>query len=613
MTGLLVTAILVAGLPGAPSAYAGAQEAPDSAELLAEARARQRDFERYRESRLRPAYDDGPRRCDDLVGRLCLIHGDEDDEAVPPEPPEVGMARRDLLQSLADVGDEIPGDRWVLGQRVYYLAEVGGWREIDRLLEGCGSDPWWCATLRGYAGQRQGSASAAEEAFREAFTTMPPDIRARFRRVRPLLDRDGQGVLDDLGDDERASFTRTLWVLSDPLYLVDGNDRLVEHWTRVTGTLIREDAEQAYDLPWGDDLEELLVRYGQEVGFSRVRSLAGELRGRDTRSILGHHDPRGRQFVPPTDVLREPIPTPIDAWHLEARTPFSAYTPAYAPEIDALDAQVGRFRRGDSLLVVAAYRPTIRSDEPPTAEEPDERRSESFDPFGPLVPSRGKGSAGKESPAPDLRGPVESGIFLLDSDGTVRGQKKSDDPEGVWTLAVPTGRYIVGLEVFAPEDRKAWRARGGVEQSPLTPGLAAVSDVLLLAGGEPVPESLDQALPRVLPTTHIGPGQAIAVGWEVYGLRPSESAVVTVGFTRHREGILQRVGQFLRIVETEEPIVVRFEDAAPDRLGTVFRALNVGLPDLEPGEYDIRVEVDLPGRDPIAASRRITVNEPGGD
>lgn len=582
------------------------QQASDSLELLMEAREEQRGFERYRESRLRPAYQEGPRRCDDLVGRLCLVHGGDEEGVVPPEPPEVGMARRDLLLTLARTGEEIPGDRWILGQRVYYLAEAGRWREARDAVEGCRADPWWCAVLRGYLSQRQGDHKAAGKAFLEAFEIAPGHVEERFRRIRPLLDREGQAYLDGLSDGEREPFLQTLWVLSDPLYLVDGNDRLVEHWARVAGTMIREEAEQPYDLPWEADLEELLLRYGQETGWERVRNLAGEMQGRDTRSIVGHHQSDGRQFLPPTAILEEPVPTPMDVWHLEERAPFTAHVAPYAPEILELDAQVARFRRGDSLLVVAGYRPAT-PEPPPSATADAGSEDRASDPFGSLRPSEVEADDGEADESPAPTGPVEAGIFLVQPRGGVPGEARGDDAEGTWRLAAPAGPYVLGIEVLDAEGRRAWRARGGVVQDTLAPGLAAVSDPILLEAGEPLPESLEEALPRVLPSTRVEQGRRVAVAWEVYGLRPNESARITVGFTRHREGILRRLGEFLRVVETEEPIVVSFEDAAPDRLGTVFRAIHMELPSLEPGEYDLHVEVDLQGRDPLVSTRRITV------
>ena len=52
-----------------------------------------------------------------------------------------------------------------------------------------------------------------------------------------------------------------------------------------------------------------------------------------------------------------------------------------------------------------------------------------------------------------------------------------------------------------------------------------------------------------------------------------------------------------------------WEEAGPDVLGTVFRAVEINLPGLDPGDYSLTVEVQLPGRDPMTVTRAITVVE----
>ncbi len=51
------------------------------------------------------------------------------------------------------------------------------------------------------------------------------------------------------------------------------------------------------------------------------------------------------------------------------------------------------------------------------------------------------------------------------------------------------------------------------------------------------------------------------------------------------------------------------QEARPDVLGTVFRAVEINLPDFEPGDYSLTVEVQLPGREPMTVTRAITIVE----
>ena len=50
-----------------------------------------------------------------------------------------------------------------------------------------------------------------------------------------------------------------------------------------------------------------------------------------------------------------------------------------------------------------------------------------------------------------------------------------------------------------------------------------------------------------------------------------------------------------------------YEEAGPDVLGTVFRAVELNLPDLEPGEYTLSVEIDLTGRELMTVGRPLSV------
>ena len=50
-----------------------------------------------------------------------------------------------------------------------------------------------------------------------------------------------------------------------------------------------------------------------------------------------------------------------------------------------------------------------------------------------------------------------------------------------------------------------------------------------------------------------------------------------------------------------------YEDAGPDVLGTVFRAVELNLSDLEPGEYTLTVEIELAGREPMTVGRPLSI------
>jgi hypothetical protein len=299
--------------------------------------------------------------------------------------------------------------------------------------------------------------------------------------------------------------------------------------------------------------------------------------------------------------------------------PRTGYTAPYALELEVLETQVARFRRGDSLLVAGAFAPKPEDREAAGAAPPsgprmpnvedlkaarDESRSdkqERTNPFGAVreVPVPFIPEASEES--------IQSGLFLIDSESGERFQVLGEGPKGAFQLRVPNRHYVVGLEAFSPHAKKAWRDRHGLWQDPIVPGLAAMSDLLILQGGGDVPTSLDEALPRALPAVRIEAGDPFRVAWELYGLRVGESASVRIGVSRGRTGLARRLGEFLRVLEPNEPVVLTYEEAGPDVLGTVFRAVELNVSDLEPGEYTLTVEIELAGREPMTVGRPIRI------
>jgi hypothetical protein len=206
-----------------------------------------------------------------------------------------------------------------------------------------------------------------------------------------------------------------------------------------------------------------------------------------------------------------------------------------------------------------------------------------------------------------IRGTVRSAFFLMPEAGGEPIVVQSTSPSGVFTVSAPHGRYVGSLEVFAEDERRAWRARQGVNQATVARGLVTVSDLLILAEGAPLPANLEEAIPNVRPGVRVGREERFTVLWEVYGLQVQQPVQVTLGFTEGRPGFLRRVGEFLGVLEPDRPVEVTFADAGPDTVQTAFRAVALQLPNLPAGEYTLHLRLDLPGREPVIASRPITV------
>ena len=374
-----------------------------------------------------------------------------------------------------------------------------------------------------------------------------------------------------------------LWRLSDPLFLFEGNDRLTDHYARLVMAENQRDAAHPQNIEWDDDQEEALVRYGMNTGYSRTHDPSrgfGNLQ--DTRRVVGHHHPMSRGYLFPEAFLESPSDIPPESWITAPREARTWHAPLYAPDVRGLETQVGRFRRGDEMLVVGAYRPTV-----PVAD-------------------------GRVAPAWSERGGVDgeagAALFLVPEDGGEPIFVQGSDPEGVLAIQTWPGRYVSSLEVVDPEGRRAWRARQGVAQRPLVGGLVGVSDLMLLREGAPLPESMEEAIPDVRPGVRVRVGERFPVMWEVYGLGVREPVRVTIGFSRGRPGFLERVGAFLGVIEAERNIEITFDETGPeDEVQAVFRSIELALPDLDPGEYTLHLQLDLAGRDPVVASRPIIV------
>lgn len=657
---------LLATLTSSPAAVRGQAEGErrDSLGLLEEARDIQARVERYREQRTPPELASRVRRCDEVVGRFCFRF-EELQEGSPWEDPhvpvELELARNRAITKLGAIARKIPGDPWVLGQRVYYLGEANAWQMAGTVARRCGGRTrWWCTALLGYVHHRSGRFTVAEKVFDRALQEMPPDTAAKWRTPKYLLRDGGEEVFAASADVQHIE--DLLWTLSDPLYLVAGNDRKTEQYARQVLIRLRAGAVNGMGLDWDEDLEQITLQWGAERAWSRERDLPTGDTLVDSRRMISHR--WGREFLPSSEVLENPSRATPEEWRLgkpsrmelrgapelanllnggselqaamrgqpvevidvvgifreglAKRGPRTGYTPPYAPTIDRLDTQVARFRRGDSLLIVGAFSPApkpalVARSLPPTItpEGVDFRARRSV--------TRLEKQRRADNPfavdevavrfLPDTVDSVESGMFLIDTESGAQREVRGEGPEGAFQLQVPNGHYVIGIEAFESAERRAWRERHGVWQEALVPGLAAISDLLVLEGGGGLPNSLDQAIPTAMSAVHISAGAAFQVAWELYGLRIGESATVRIGVDDADPGLLRRLGELVRLVGPDDPVVMTWEEAGPDVLGTVFRAVEINLPELAPGDYSLTVEVQLPGREPMTVTRAITIVE----
>jgi hypothetical protein len=536
----------------------------------------QEDFERTRRRNLELAVGGWGGECDEVVGRMCLRHGGEDDWTPPPEPQEIISAREDLLVILEGIATAIPGDGWVLGQRVLYLGEAGRWAEALTLARECGGvTPWWCSCLVGFALHMDRDYVGSSEAFRRGLSQMDPDEAGRWQDPRVLLDSHGRGWVRGTRELPVEEARRILWLLGDPLYLVPGNDRETEHYARWVVAELREDSHNPYGLSWGRDLREMLLRYGWEIGWQRTLPRVGET---TTTDVVGHHHPDSRAFLPPGSVLEDPTGIEEGEWIPDEDSPISSYAPAYAPQLGPVTAQIARFRRGDSVLVVGSYR---------------------------FPPEESEASSPGDSTLPD---DALAGLFLLPDGGVPWHESRVRSGVGVVTLLVPPGPYLVSLELHSPGERRAARLRHGLVAETYPPDVPSVSDLLILRESDALPTGFREAIAGARPSTVVRAGERVPVAWEVYGLgRQLEAPHFHVSLRPRDGGFIRRVARWVGLGDDDQEVVLSWMEAAPDALGPLLRAVHVDLPDLEPGEYTLRLQVELRGRSTMVSERTLEV------
>jgi hypothetical protein len=555
--------------------------AVDTTEVVADpedvesvARAAQAGFERSRVRLLPLTYEPFGGPCDEVVGRLCTTYSEGEWYPVPENERIVRM-RRELVVELDSLQERAPSSEWILGQRVWYRAEGGAWEAALRTARACPAVPrWWCDALEGFALHGLAHFTEAEEAFERALDGMDWEAARRWRIPEWPVDGAVRERLESAESDPGGmeALLERIWALADPLWLVEGNDRRTEHYARWTVARLRDRARNPFRLSWGSDLEELTVRHGWEMGWERTPT-------RDFGSVdhvIGHKHPEGRDFMPPGEVLGALATANGEDLRADRRRPRSLYAPVYAPVFLPMEGQVAVFPRGERMTVVAtAFLPE------------DTTYHATHDHPRPWM-----------DPGADVNRPDRVGLFALPLDGgPLRTAERDGAAEGALMLDIPNEPHVLSLESWSPSRRRAGRLRVGLSKRLAPEDVATLSDVLLLRPTDPEPESLEAALHASLPAPRLRPGQPFAIAWEIFGLGfRAETLHFEVSVERTDRGVLQRIGQFLRLTDRPQPLTLGWEEPGPDEPGPAFRYLALDLPELGEGTYEIRLVLHTVGR-----------------
>lgn len=570
---------------------------PDSSAVLARARREQERFEgrRYALLPLNPWAGSGGGPCDEVVGRFCLSFGDSD-WFPRPERAEIAERRDALLAYLDSVQRLLPGDGWVVGQRVRYLGEAGRWDEAGAAAESCVATAWWCAALRGYALHGGGRYPEAGAAFRVALQAMEPERAGRWRDPRKLLQGEARaavaraaqegGAAEEPG--ARAELPRgpaameLMWALADPLFLVPGNDRETAHYARWTFATLSERARNPHRISWGRDLDELTVRMGWALGWERARDAVGR------EWVVGYHHPEGRDFLPRGRALEDPAGAPAEDLEAGTDRARSFHAPAEAPVVLPLEGQTAVFPRGGRIAVVATY----------------------------LLPADTGRRADREGARPWMEPGLQSGVapraglFLLPARGgdPVSALEEGDEG-GALVLEAPAGAWVLGVEVWAPALRRAGRHRAGLRRDTVPPDVPVLSDLLLVRPAPGDPPSLEAAARGALVRPRVGPGEGVAVVWEFTASARSPQEVRYELSARRREGVLRRLARAFRLAGDGPQVALSWSESGPEGGAPVLRRVSLDLAGGEPGLWEITLRARLPGRQTLVSGTLLQVGE----
>ncbi|HET7583833.1 MAG TPA: hypothetical protein VFK13_02940 [Gemmatimonadaceae bacterium] len=590
-----VMGVVVAAWCVVSSASAQAPSAaPDSAHVRRDAERAQERFERIRIQELPWVWDGGSSgSCDERVGRFCLTFDDADDEpwTPPPETERVQEARDTLLARLRDAAARVRGDWWISGQLVRYLVEDGRVDEARDAARRCSAERWWCLALETFALHAGERFAEAEPVYDSALALMPAQVHDAWSDLSLLLPREARREFQHLHGAERDRITRRFWWLADPLYLVPGNERRTEHASRLVMNRLQERAWSPERTRWGDDLKELLLRYGWPSGWQHVRRSGAYALDR-SGSITRYGD--AWAFLPPLDDARHPERISEDGWRLDSTSARTGYAPPYVERFDSVAYQVALFRRGDSVLVIGVL-----------ALPRDDAATVRFASGSPGARRRVSGWRTGE--------PVQAALFIRgdSGDAMVSVRDSVDRPRAVLRARVAPVPSVVSLEAFSAAGRQAVRVRFALDASRVAGPGVALSDVLLLDDVPPggVSPTLDDVLPLARAGTLVHAGERIALYWELYRDREQPAPVsVEVSVWEARAGFGRRLARALHLAGA--PYRTQLEWDERSGAGPVWRrALALQLGQLREGSYIVRVRARLPDGRVVERSRELQVRE----
>jgi hypothetical protein len=524
--------------------------------------------------------------------------------------------RARLLQLLDSAAVLLPGDGWIVGQRVRFSLDQSDPEGARRIAAvGCRAAPWWCAMLIAYVDNTVSDWPAVVRDVANARARMPAAIRSRWDDLDALLPFSGRNAYRALPPQTRDSLDTVAWWLADPLFLEPGNDRLIDQMLRRVAIELHDgDVDLWRDWRWnyqGPMLRDMVLRYGWPPFFSSCGSgwpIAFH-RG-DSRSLFLGCGGRATVFqlypgpeyhtVPAWSTILDPLHHSAADWDIAPPRVGDRLWDGqwWAPEfyqrrggpLTAVDYQIGMLRRSGAPLLAAAM---------------------AWDTVGyTFVPPNVVTAA-----ALTMAGPTAPMFGVSDTmtSAALHG----------FSAAIPSGPSVLSLEMV-PRDGKgtAGRARFGITAPPpldqLPSGQIALSDPLIVraAADQDDPRTLTDALARMLGTTTLRDPERIGIFWEVYGVAAGDTVDVSVALIRKDDANLaERLAAHVGIGHTGgDSVVVHWQEPRRGDPGATVdhgvsirpRGMVLGISQFTVGAYTLAVTIAR-GAQSATARRELTI------
>ncbi|MEJ2102957.1 MAG: GWxTD domain-containing protein [Ignavibacteriaceae bacterium] len=110
-------------------------------------------------------------------------------------------------------------------------------------------------------------------AYKTAFGLMNEDEinDIKYKSALYFLENESNDKLEDLSKVEIERIVNKFWKVSDPLFLTDYNERLLEHYSRVTYSDLKFSVDKLGISGWDSDRGETVIRYGEPLYKVRHR------------------------------------------------------------------------------------------------------------------------------------------------------------------------------------------------------------------------------------------------------------------------------------------------------------------------------------------------------